>query len=78
MGVQLSNREALSAYVFGGGGGSASGKLPIMRSFEAEVVGETAESLRTIVSEHRGWVASNCQRQTDSYRRAAPSPLSFP
>lgn len=64
--AQLSNREALSAYVFGGS--SDSRKLPIMRGFETEVVGETADSLRTIVSEHQGWVNSNCQRQISSYR----------
>ena len=67
--VQLSNREALSAYVFGGS--SDTRKLPVMRGFEAEVVGETADSLRTIVSEHQGWVSSNCERQIASYRRAS-------
>ncbi len=64
--VQLSNREALSAYVFGGA--SDSRKLPILRGFEAEVVGEAADSLRNIVAEHQGWVNSNCQRQISSYR----------
>ncbi|CAL8469427.1 g8968 [Coccomyxa elongata] len=67
--LQLSNREALSAYVFGGS--SDSRKLPVMRGFEAEVVGETADSLRTIVSEHQGWVNSNCKRQISSYRSFA-------
>ncbi|BDA44834.1 probable transmembrane GTPase FZO-like, chloroplastic [Coccomyxa sp. Obi] len=67
--LQLSNREALSAYVFGGS--SDTRKLPVTRGFEAEVVGETADSLRTIVSEHQGWVNSNCERQISSYRSFA-------
>jgi hypothetical protein len=65
---QLSNTEAMSAYVFGGK--SDARKLPITRGFETEVVGETADSLRGIVSEHKGWLTSNCQRQIDSYRCA--------
>lgn len=58
----------MSAYIFGGK--SDARRLPITKGFETEVVGETADSLRSIVSEHKGWLSSNCQRQVDSYRCA--------
>ena len=64
--LQLSNAETLSAYLFGSRADAR--RLPIVRGFEAEVVGETAEQLRAIVTEHKGWLAGNCQRQIDSYR----------
>jgi hypothetical protein len=54
------------------GGKSDSRKLPITKGFDTEVVGETADSLRSIVSEHKGWLSTNCQRQIDSYWCACP------
>ena len=65
---QLSNAQALSAYLFGSASGARS--LPIVRGFEAGVVGESAARLQAIVGEHAGWLAANCSRQAASYRRA--------
>jgi len=64
--VQLSNTEALSAYVFGSK--SRLGSLPVARSFEGEVIGETSGRMQSIVSEHQEWLNSNCKRQLSSYR----------
>ena len=66
--AQLSNTEALSAYVFGSK--SRLGSLPVARSFEPEVIGETAGRMQSIVSEHQAWLSSNCDRQLSNFRRA--------
>lgn len=66
--AQLSNTEALSAYVFGSK--SNLGSLPVARSFESEVIGETSGRMQSIVSEHATWLKSNCDRQLASYRQA--------
>ena len=66
--AQLSNTEALSAYVFGSK--SNLGSLPVARSFESEVIGETSGRMQSIVSEHAAWLKSNCDRQLASYRQA--------
>lgn len=67
--MQLSNTEALSAYVFG------SKSLPVARSFDSEVIGETAGRMQSIVSEHQAWLSSNCDRQVSNYRWAlCPAP----
>lgn len=52
------------------GSKSARGSLPVARSFEPEVIGETSGRLQAIVSEHHSWLSSNCERQLNSYRRA--------
>ncbi len=64
--VQLSNTEALSAYVFGSK--ARLGSLPVARSFDSEVIGETAGRMQSIVSEHQAWLSSNCDRQVSNYR----------
>lgn len=66
--MQLSNTEALSAYVFGSK--SNLGSLPVARSFDSEVIGETSGRMQSIVSEHATWLKSNCDRQLASYRQA--------
>ena len=45
------------------------GSLPVARSFESEVIGETAGRMQSIVSEHQTWLSSNCERQLSNYRR---------
>ena len=71
--MQLSNTEALSAYVFGSK--SRLGSLPVARSFDSEVIGETAGRMQSIVSEHQAWLSSNCDRQVSNYRWAiCPAP----
>lgn len=65
--AQLSNTEALSSYVFGSK--SRLGSLPVARSFESEVIGETAGRMQSIVNEHQAWLSSNCDRQLSNYRR---------
>ncbi len=70
--VQLSNTEALSAYVFGSK--SRLGSRPVARSFDSEVIGETAGRMQSIVKDHQAWLSSNCDRQVSNYRRA-PDPL---
>ena len=72
MSAQLSNTEALSAYVFGSK--SRLGSLPVARSFESEVVGETSGRMQSIVSDHQAWLSSNCDRQLSNFRRA-PNPI---
>ena len=52
------------------------GSLPVARSFESEVVGETAGRMQSIVGEHQAWLASNCDRQLSSYWQA-PRPCSM-
>ena len=64
--AQLSNTEALSAYVFGSK--ARLGSLPVARSFGPEVVGETASRMQSIVTDHQSWLSSNCERQLSSYR----------
>jgi hypothetical protein len=66
--LQLSNAEALSAYLFGSRADAA--RLPIVRGFEADVVAGAAQRLSAIVAEHPAWLAGNCARQVASYRRA--------
>ena len=46
------------------------GSLPVARSFESEVIGETSGRMQSIVSEHATWLKSNCDRQLASYRQA--------
>ena len=65
-GVQLSNVDGLAAYIFGGR--SASGNLPVGRSFKTEVIGDAADSLRAVVREHGAWLRRNCERQLENYR----------
>ena len=64
--VQLSNANALSAYILGSG--SDSRKLPIARAFQSEVVGDSADNLRRLAEEHGSWLRSNCDSQVDAYR----------
>ena len=66
--MQLSNANALSAYLLGSG--SDSRRLPVARAFQTQVVGDSAADLRRLAEEHGGWLQSNCERQVEAYRSA--------
>ncbi len=65
--AQLSNADALSAYLFGARGDGRR-RLPVGGAFEGEVVGGAAGQLRALVAEHAAWLRANCERQVASYR----------
>ena len=64
--VQLSNANTLSAYLLGSG--SDPRKLPIARTFQSEVVSDSADTMRRLASDHGSWLQGNCQRQVSAYR----------
>jgi hypothetical protein len=65
--LQLSNLGAVGQYVFGGPGGAAG--LPVARGFDSEVVQGSSDTLASLVSEHAGWLQSNCEAQQDYYTK---------
>ena len=73
MWVQLSNANALSAYLLGSG--SDARKLPVARSFQTEVVGDSASMLTRLAGDHGTWLQGNCERQVAAYRSADPDVL---
>jgi hypothetical protein len=65
--LQISNVGAIGAYVLGGPGGAAG--LPVAANFDAKVVQGSTEALAGLVSEHAGWLVSNCGAQGDYYEQ---------
>jgi hypothetical protein len=63
--LQISNVGAIGAYVLGGPGGAAG--LPVAANFDAKVVQGSTEALAGLVSEHAGWLVSNCGAQGEYY-----------
>ena len=64
--AQLSNFDTLSGYLFGSGSDARS--LPVSRSFQNEVVGDSSVQLQRLVEDHSSWLRSNCERQLANYR----------
>jgi len=65
--LQLSNIGAAGQYVFGGPGGAAG--LPVARGFDSEVVQGSTDQMASLVAEHAGWLASNCDVQAEYYAK---------
>lgn len=71
--LKLSNWSTLSSYVLGPKG---NGKLPVATSFQVEVSRDSLSSIKTLISEHSDWIATNCMVQEDNYRQFATNRMS--